>query len=87
MNIDTLNDLLLSHPVWFAKLRSEKRQGLYNIITVQCTHVDLKIHLMYLLSSYIAPLPPDLRVDYSIAIFIFKPNDMWKNNLLYLYDL
>ena len=56
MNIDTLNDLLLSQSVLFAKMRSDKRQGLYNTTTVQCTHVDLKFHLMYLLSCYIAPL-------------------------------
>ena len=69
MNIDTLNDFLLRQPVLFAKMRSEKRQGLYNTTTVQCTHVDLKNHSMYLLSSYI--VPPELKLDYSIAIFIF----------------
>ena len=55
MNIDTLNNLLLSQSVLFAKMRSEKRQGLYNTTTVQCTYVDVKFHLMYLLSCYIAP--------------------------------
>ena len=45
---DTLNDLFLSQQVSCAKMRNEKRQGLYKHSPYSEAHVDLEIHSMCL---------------------------------------
>ena len=42
INLDTLNNLLLSQQVSGAKVRNEKRQGVYNTPTIQCSICEFR---------------------------------------------
>ena len=48
IKLDTLNDLLLSQPVLFAKKKKWKGLGLYDTPTLQCSTADLQINLICL---------------------------------------
>ena len=57
INLDTLNEFLLSQQVSGTKMRNEKRQGLYKHSPYSVAHVDLEIHLVCLFSPLLSYSP------------------------------
>ena len=55
IKLDTLNDLLLSQPVLFAKIRNEIDWACMIHPPYSVAHADLEIYSIFLLSSFIVP--------------------------------